>query len=209
MKNIKMRARNAAFTLYELVIVMALSLLVVGLVTSYIIFANGFTKRSEAAYERVEQFTRLREEIDTWFSFADNKNYDIIISGTEVADAAVPLVQLKYRSESGATNGEVKYIPADDSESTKTCGIYMTTANDTSIVTFYYPEKGKSSTVTCKYITDINFYKYDNNTQSGETDGAGNEGGSAVSSGDYALRFTIKTIINEGVYACEFLYEEN
>lgn len=70
---------RAAFTLTELVIAMALSLLVAGLVTSYILFATRFNARGQAAYARVEQAATLRREIDTWFSFADSAGGDITV----------------------------------------------------------------------------------------------------------------------------------
>ncbi len=187
MKKFKMRGK-AAFTLYELVIVMALSLLVVGLVTSYIIFSNRFTSRSEAAYERVEQFTRLREEIDTWFSFADSGNYVIIINNQDGAD-----------NQDGATEPSTLVSFKNSEENSEIGSITIATADGVSVVTFKYPENSDKNpaTVSCKYISDIKFYKYEENSQA------------ATSLDSYALRFTIETKINKDVYACEFLYEDN
>lgn len=179
--------RTAAFTLYELVIVMALSLLVVGLVTSYIIFANRFNARNEAAYQRAEQFSRLREEIDTWFSFADSSNYDIILNDSD--SNSLLLVYLKAKGGDG---------PACDEEEGSYYGISVDRSEGFS-VTFRYPEiEGASRTtvtVSCSYISDIKFYEY------GE--GADN-GASADAEGESVLRFTLETTIQQGVYACEF-----
>ncbi len=145
---------------------MALTLIVGGLVTSYIVFTVKFNQRTEAAYERDEQFTALREEITSWFSFADSSDYDIIIA------------------EDGGVS--VSSGTGEDSSITYSDGT----------VTFIYPIvngiKKDAKTITCDYVTDIKFYKYDNpQSAAAETSESGE------------LRFTIQTKISGGLYACE------
>lgn len=67
--------RNAAFTLYELVIVLALVLLVGAMVASFLAFMNGFNERNAQTSLRVRELTMLREQTDMWFSYADSAGY--------------------------------------------------------------------------------------------------------------------------------------
>ncbi len=186
MKHTKLR-RKAAFTLAELVVVMAISAIVVGLVTSYIIFAQKFNQRSQMAHERVEQFAMLRRQIDDWFSFADSSGYEIAINTEN--DSSLPLVYLK-----DADGNAVKI----QNETNSICGISLVQSQSAGL-TFCFPPIGDTVradlTIYCKYITNVKFTEFDINADVG-----------ATLESQSALRFTISTAIQKGVYACEFLY---
>lgn len=183
MKNLKLHNKNSAFTLAELMIAMVLSCLIVGLVTSYVVFTGNLTERSRAAYERAEQYARLRQEIDKWFSYVDNADYETVIND---GSAEMPLVFLKSEGIEASDGGGNYY------------GITQTVLDETSIVTFNYPANAENAPITvaisCKYLTEIKFYNFD----TGGTDATPDAGG-------YAFRFTIQTKINRGLYACEFI----
>lgn len=187
---VKNAYKKAAFTLYELVIVMALSALVVGLVTSYIIFANKFAARTQASSERIEQFTALREEIDMWFSYADRNEYDIVITnhsttvnGTSVPEGCVVVVV----DNTGVPVGYIQLYSDNDSGKL---------VRFVDVLETRYVLPGK--TISCPYIKDIVFYKCEGENDT-ETNTETNTEGAA------ALRFTIKTNVNTGLYACEFI----
>ncbi|MGN1067029.1 MAG: type II secretion system protein [Candidatus Fimimonas sp.] len=175
--------RKAAFTLYELVVVMAISLIVVGLVTSYIIFAEKFNQRSKEAFERVEQFAALRKEIDDWFSFADSSQFDIALN--DGTNDELPLVYLQDALGNVAKNAEGKCY-----------GISLAQGQTAGLVFNFPPCEGVSrgeGTVFCKYLSSVRFSLFD----------AGSEIAADEAS---VLRFTVCTTIKQGVYACEFLY---
>lgn len=64
------RSRRA-FTLYELVVVIALFALVGGMVTSFIIFMSNYSNTGERQAQRVSDLTEIRAQTDKWFSYAD------------------------------------------------------------------------------------------------------------------------------------------
>ena len=68
----KTKKLRRAFTLYELVVVIALFALVGGMVTSFIVFMGNYSRTSERQSQRVSELTQLLGELDTWFSFADS-----------------------------------------------------------------------------------------------------------------------------------------
>lgn len=157
--------RFAGFTLYETVIAMSLSLLAVGLIVCFIVFTVKLNARTQAAVERGEQFTRLREQIDIWFSSADKNGYTIELGGNDYAAAV-------YEDDSFELAG------------------YIAVGNG--CVSFDYGLNGEAETVFCNAIRGIAFYEYGNDI---------GERADAV----VALRFTVRTFVNGGLYACEFL----
>ena len=69
--------QRAAFTLYELVITMALFLFVAGLVLSFISFMSRFTARNDELGAVNEKLTDVRREIDFWLSYFDSDRYEL------------------------------------------------------------------------------------------------------------------------------------
>lgn len=69
-----------AFTLVELVITMALFAVVSALVISFIVFLSQFTNSNNDQSERLADLAVMRKEIDLWFSFYDNADYEITLS---------------------------------------------------------------------------------------------------------------------------------
>jgi len=76
----KRHGNCAAFTLYELVISLALFAVVAGLVITFISFIQRFNVRNNAYTARVEQVTSLRTQIDRWFSCFDDAVYTLTLS---------------------------------------------------------------------------------------------------------------------------------
>lgn len=157
--------RSAGFTLCETIIAMSLSLIAVGLIVCFIVFTVKLNARTKAAAERGEQFTRLREHIDIWFSSADKIGYTIELGGNDYAAAV-------YEDDSFEIAG------------------YIAVGNG--CVTFDYGFNGGVETVSCNEIQGIAFYEYGDDINE-RVEGA------------VALRFTVRTFVNGGLYACELL----
>ena len=80
------RSRRA-FTLYELVVVIALFALVGGMVTSFIIFMSNYSNTGERQAQRVSDLTEIRAQTDAWFSYADSSGSPVTLGGNAVASA--------------------------------------------------------------------------------------------------------------------------
>ena len=80
------RSRRA-FTLYELVVVIALFALVGGMVTSFIIFMSNYSNTGERQAQRVSELTELRAQTDAWFSYADSSGSPVTLGGNAAARA--------------------------------------------------------------------------------------------------------------------------
>ena len=76
-----------AFTLYELVVVIALLTLVGGMVTSFIIFMSNYSNTSERQAQRVSDLTEIRAQTDAWFSYADSSGLPVTLGGNAVVSA--------------------------------------------------------------------------------------------------------------------------
>ena len=76
-----------AFTLYELVVVIALFALVGGMVTSFIIFMSNYSNTGERQAQRVSDLTELRAQTEAWFSYADSSGSPVTLGGNAVASA--------------------------------------------------------------------------------------------------------------------------
>ena len=95
------RSRRA-FTLYELVVVIALFALVGGMVTSFIIFMSNYSNNSERQAQRVSDLTELRAQTDAWFSYADSSDSPVTLGGNAAARAGDMSITVTQR-EDGCT----------------------------------------------------------------------------------------------------------
>lgn len=95
------RSRRA-FTLYELVVVIALFALVGGMVTSFIVFMSNYSSNSERQAQRVSDLTEIRAQTDEWFSYADASGAGVVLGGNAVASAGDMSITVT-RQEGGCT----------------------------------------------------------------------------------------------------------
>ena len=121
-KNIK-NSRKAAFTLAELVVVMALVLLIGGVVATFVLFMNNYSAKNERLAQQAQELAIIREETDKWFSYADGEGADIVLSGNDggVLASAGGMV-LSCTREEGGCRFEFFYKNDDQKNSVRTFG---------------------------------------------------------------------------------------
>lgn len=83
---VKMLKKRNAFTLYELIIAIALLAVVAGVVLSFVSFMSDYTSTNELTVEQNNQTLAIRREVDRWFSYFDSS--DAVVS-VDSADANV------------------------------------------------------------------------------------------------------------------------
>ena len=96
------RSRRA-FTLYELVVVIALFALVGGMVTSFIIFMSNYSNTSERQAQRVSDLTEIRAQTDKWFSYADASGIAVTFGGGNFVASAGDMSITVSQQEDGCT----------------------------------------------------------------------------------------------------------
>lgn len=126
---------NKAFTLYELMIAIALFAIVAGLVLTFVSFMSTYVDTSNQALEKNNQSLDIRKEIDFWFSVFDQQDwtfdtssedcvisasdgvstYDIRIVQSEVDGDLVSQLQFSYPESiyHGETVGQFNYVYVD------------------------------------------------------------------------------------------------
>lgn len=75
---------NKAFTLYELMIAIALFAVVAGLVLTFVSFMSSYVDTGNQALEKNEQSLDIRQEIDFWFSAFDQQGWTFDTSSEDV-----------------------------------------------------------------------------------------------------------------------------
>lgn len=78
---------NKAFTLYELMIAIALFAIVAGLVLTFVSFMGRNVENSDYSVVRNSETLDIREELDFWFSAFDKQDYTFSTDGTAVVSA--------------------------------------------------------------------------------------------------------------------------
>ena len=76
-----------AFTLYELMIAIALFALVAGVVLTFVSFMGRNVENSDYSVVRNSETLDIREELDFWFSAFDKQDYTFSTDGTAVVSA--------------------------------------------------------------------------------------------------------------------------
>lgn len=76
-----------AFTLYELMIAIALFSLVAGVVLTFVSFMGRNVENSDYSVVRNSETLDIREELDFWFSAFDKQDYTFSTDGTAVVSA--------------------------------------------------------------------------------------------------------------------------
>lgn len=80
--------KRNAFTLYELIIAIALLAVVAGVVLSFVSFMGDYTSRNEVMVEQNNQTLALRREVDKWFSYFDTAETVFTMGGTDAVATA-------------------------------------------------------------------------------------------------------------------------
>ena len=75
--------KRNAFTLYELIIAIALLAVVAGVVLSFVSFLGDYTSRNDLMVEQSNQTLALRMEVDKWFSYFDTADTKFTFVGTD------------------------------------------------------------------------------------------------------------------------------
>lgn len=126
---------NKAFTLYELMIAIALFAIVAGLVLTFVSFMSSYVDTGNQALEKNNQSLDIRKEIDFWFSVFDQQDwtfdtssedcvisvsdgvstYDVRIVQSEVDGDIVSQLQFSYPKGSlhGDEEGTFNYVRLD------------------------------------------------------------------------------------------------
>lgn len=103
---IMLNKRNA-FTLYELIIAIALLAVVAGVVLSFVSFLGDYTSRNEVMVEQNNQTLALRREVDKWFSYFDTADTEFTLGGTDVV-ATATYQGIDYNIRMSEVDGNLK-----------------------------------------------------------------------------------------------------
>ncbi|MCD8040269.1 MAG: type II secretion system GspH family protein [Clostridia bacterium] len=80
------KSNKRGFTLYELIIVMAITAVAGTLIVGFILFINNQAKRAQGYSGAMSEISALRLSVERWFSRYDNNEYEFIsVGGTLTA----------------------------------------------------------------------------------------------------------------------------
>lgn len=116
-KNKIKKNHRAAFTLVELVVVMGLTLLIGGMVTTFILFMNSYNVKNERLTQQAQDLSVLREETDKWFSYADGGEIDL----SEVQNRIVQAGTMYISYESRENGCGFTFFYGEGDEKNRTC----------------------------------------------------------------------------------------
>ena len=169
---------SRAFTLYELIISIVLFALVASLVITFITYMSAFSEKNSAATQRVREQLALRKEIDFWFSAFDAENYSLSV------EPRGDRLLLAEDKDTGTAYPVTREISADWE----------------TLFVFRYPTTtvvGAELTVNrveCSHITAVYFTAYPEKPAY------------TLGEGEKSLRFTVNTLVNPAIYACDIVY---
>lgn len=105
------KGSKKAFTLYELVISIALFLLVAALVIAFITFMENFDKTNQKNADRAKQLNVARQELDYWFSYFDSDDFELTFN---LADSVCAKATNKTTGENYFV--QLQLVPDEDGE---------------------------------------------------------------------------------------------
>lgn len=167
-----------AFTLYELVITVALFGLVAGLVLSFISSVDSYNEKNAIASKRVNQLLSVRREADFWFSVFDSPEYTLFVG----KDGGMYALKEEERYE--ITLGES--LDKD--------------GNPVLTAVFTYPEskyRESRTEIVCDCVSAVYFFDYSDFPDTS---------GYVAGSGEKVLNFTFAARVTGKVYACDVVY---
>ena len=175
------RGKKAAFTVAELVVVLALLVLIGGMVSTFLVFMNAYGAKNAKESRRVGEITQIRAETDCWFSYADESGEAVSFApratgGTPSAFAAKHLIE----------EGESVVVAA--------CGektIVLTGTADGCEIFFYYgADAPQNRTLFLENAYGMLFY---------------DESAPYSASPAAKIRFTVDLRLQGKIYACEVI----
>lgn len=187
-----------AFTLYELVITIALFSLVAGLVITYISFMATFNRDNSEIADRAAQVTDIRREVDYWFSYFDRADYSVTLvdEGTDGGEKTVAFAQ----PVAGGEKYELRLALLPDLADTDEPFVYTFVCeypSDAGRGEVYVYADGSSSRekrVQCPAVYSVCFAAYNDNWQYSGTDEM------------KTVRFIVDMPVTGRLYACDILY---
>lgn len=139
---------------------------------------SAFSEKNSAATQRVREQLALRKEIDFWFSAFDAENYSLSV------EPRGDRLLLAEDKDTGAAYPVTREISADGE----------------TLFVFRYPTTtvvGAELTVNrveCSHITAVYFTAYPEKPAY------------TLGEGEKSLRFTVNTLVNPAIYACDIVY---
>lgn len=131
-----------AFTLYELLLAMFLTLMVSGIVISFIVATSNFNTKTNKTNDLMQTEIAFRSEVDRWFSVFDTTEYTITIMPSQ------------YGNNVRATNGVDTYEIVIYGEVVE--GVSVVKANFTYTESNFHPN---FVTIELKQISSVYFFK--------------------------------------------------
>lgn len=135
------RKTEKGFTLHELVIAMGLLAIISSLVFSFIAILSKFSKSNGELEESIGNISKIREEVDFWFSIYDQEKYEINI----------------------LEKGDILVEAIDENENHYQIEIKLNEENERKLI-FTYPKsnfKDEIVAISLKGISDISFASID------------------------------------------------